>query len=385
MHLPSFFLYLSALLGVAAPLSQVGSTQPILFAATSTSDPAKGVYTYKFNSTDGSLTQWGVTSLTFASGALNPTYLQESTKKYDGKPLIYALNRATGVGYVSAMTLNANGTLDLLNSQVMLGGSPAHVTLSPNEDFVAVANYAGSLSLFPLYENGTVAPESFYQAFPNGSRVVMDQQATGHIHSTRWLPNSNHVVAADLGGDTLLQYELDVQGQTLKSLETVYRPPGSGPRHSVLSTNGNYLYVTNEISNAVGVYKVNPQTALLESPAIQNITTLPENYTTPSTAADIHLSKNGKFVYVSNRGHNSIAIYAINEADGTLSPLGWENTRGTTPRGFTVHQDWLIVANQVSDDMYVFRIDEQTGLLSYSGNSYVIDGAVCLYVSEYAI
>ncbi|KAG1712080.1 hypothetical protein DVH05_009319 [Phytophthora capsici] len=385
MHLSSFLLYIPTVLGVTTGLLQGDSnTQPILFAATSTSDPTKGVYTYKFNSTDGSLTQWGVTPLSFASGALNPTYLQESAiKKHDGKPLIYALNRATGVGYVSALTLNANGTLDLLNSQPMLGGSPAHVTLSPNEDFVAVANYAGSLSLFPLYENGTVAPETFYQAFPNGSRVVMDQQATGHIHSTRWLPNSNHIVAADLGGDTLLQYELDVQGQTLNSLETVYSPPGSGPRHSVVSANGNYLYVTNEISNAVGVYKINPQTALLESPAIQIITALPENYTTTSTAADIHLSKNGKFVFVSNRGHNSIGIYSVNEANGTLSSLGWESTRGTTPRGFTVYEDWLIVANQVSDDMHVFKIDEQTGLLSYTGNSYAIDGAVCLYVAEY--
>ncbi|ETM34761.1 hypothetical protein L914_18212, partial [Phytophthora nicotianae] len=145
-----------------------------------------------------------------------------------------------------------------------------------------------------------------------------------------------------------------------------------------------YLYVTDEISNTVGVYKINQQTSLLESPAIQNITTLPANFTTTSTAADIHLSKNGKFVYVSNRGHNSIAIYAINEVDDTLAPLGWESTRGRTPRGFTIYEDWLIVANQASDDMYVFKVDEQTGLLTYTGNSYEIDGAVCLYVSKYA-
>ncbi|KAF1782236.1 Lactonase, 7-bladed beta propeller [Phytophthora cactorum] len=330
-----------------------GSTQeaqPILFAATQNSDPAKGVYTYKLNTTDGSLTQWAVTPLSFPSGGVNPTYLQEATnKQYNGKPLIYALNRATGVGYVSAMMLNANGKLDLLNTQQMLGGSPAHITLSPNEDFVAVANYAGSLSLFPLYENGTVAPETYYEAFPTGSRVVMDQQATGHIHSTRWLPNSNHVVAFDLGGDTLLQYELDTTAQTLNKLETVFRPPGSGPRHSVLSTDGDYLYVTDEISNTVGVYKINQQKALLESPAVQNITTLPAD------------SPNGKFVYVSNRGHNSVAIYAIDETNG-----------------------WLIVANQASDDMYVFKVDGQTGLLTYTGNSYEIDGAVCLYVSKYA-
>ncbi|ETL81555.1 hypothetical protein L917_18138 [Phytophthora nicotianae] len=376
------------MLGVTAGTMQQGEqreSQPILFAATWTNETSKGIYTYKLNTTDGSLTQWAITPLSFAPGGFNPTYLLEATnKKYDGKPVIYALNRATGIGYVSAMTLNADGKLDLLNSQQMLGGSPAHITLSPNEDFVAVANYAGSLSLFPLYENGTVAPETYYEAFPNGSRVVMDQQATGHIHSTRWLPNSNHVVAFDLGGDTLLQYELDTTAQTLKKLEPVYRPPGSGPRHSVLSTNGDYLYVTDEISNTVGVYKINPQTSLLESPAIQNITTLPANFTTTSTVADIHLSNNGKFVYVSNRGHNSISIYAINEVDGTLTSLGWESTRGRTPRGFTIYEDWLIVANQMSNDTYVFKADEQTGLLTYTGNSYEIEGAVCLYVSKYA-
>ncbi|OWZ21270.1 hypothetical protein PHMEG_0004207 [Phytophthora megakarya] len=390
MLLPSFLLFLvSTIIGATVGSIQQSDqcqNQPILFAATWTTDPTKGVYTYKFNSKDGSLTQWGVTPLSFASGGINPTYLQESTSTlHNDKRLIYALNRATGVGYVSALTLNANGTLDLLNSQQMRGGSPAHATLSPNEDFVAVSNYAGSLSLFPLNKDGTVAPESFYQAFPNGSRVVMDQQATGHIHSTRWLPNSNHVVAVDLGGDNLLQYELDTQAKTLNSLDTVVSTPGSGPRHSVLSANGDYLYVSNEISNTVGVYKINQKEALLESPIIQNVTTLPSDFSNTSTVADIHLSKNGKFVYVSNRGHNSIAMYAINKVDGTLTPLGWESTRGQTPRGFTVYDDYLIVANQNSNDMYVFKVDENTGLLSYTGNSYQIPGAVCLYVSEHCL
>ncbi|ETM34772.1 hypothetical protein L914_18211, partial [Phytophthora nicotianae] len=170
MHLPGFILFL-ATVATGVTFGSAQEEQPILFAATQNTDPAKGIYTYKLNTTDGSLTQWAITPLSFATGGTNPTYLQETTdKKYDGKPLIYALNRATGIGYVSAMTLNANGKLDLLNTQQMLGGSPAHITLSPNEDFVAVANYAGSLSLFPLYENGTVAPETYYEAFPNGSR-----------------------------------------------------------------------------------------------------------------------------------------------------------------------------------------------------------------------
>ncbi|EGZ30397.1 hypothetical protein PHYSODRAFT_295206 [Phytophthora sojae] len=277
MRLSSLFLFVATAMRSAA----AGSTphneqaQPILFAATWTTDSAKGVYTYKFNTTDGSLTQWAITPFLIGTGGINPTYLQESINKlHNGKRLIYGLNRATG-------------------------------------------------------------------------------------------------------------YELDAKNQTLNSLDTVYRPPGSGPRHSALSSNGDFLYVTNELSNAVGVYKINQQEALLESPAVQNISTIPANFTTTTTAADIHLSKNGKFVYVSNRGHNSIAIYAINEADGTLTSLGWESTRGRTPRGFTIYEDWLIVGNQNTNDMYVFKVDEDTGLLTYTGNSYQIPGPVCLYVSEY--
>ncbi|KAL4155167.1 hypothetical protein PRNP1_007280 [Phytophthora ramorum] len=152
-------------------------------------------------------------------------------------------------------------------------------------------------------------------------------------------------MAAMLSWTSRLRYELDAKGQTLNSFETVYRPPGSRPRHTVLSVNGDFLYVSNETSNAVGVYKINQQEILLESPAIQNITTLLAYFTTTctSTAADIHLSSNGKFVYMSNR--DSIAIFALDETVGTLTPLGWESTRGQIPRGFTIYEDWLIVAN----------------------------------------
>ncbi|GMF23642.1 unnamed protein product [Phytophthora lilii] len=264
----------------------------------------------------------------------------------------------------------------------MKGGSPAHIALSPNEDFVSVANYVGSLSLFPLNADGSVGAESFYQDFPVGSKVVMDNQATGHLHSTTWLPNSTHVIAANLGGDELLQYELDATKKTLKSLATVKRPPGSGPRHMALHPNGGIAYVTDELSNTVGVYNIDKKAALLSSTAVQNICTLPSGFTNTSTAADIHLSSNGKFVYVSNRGHNSIVTYKI-KADGTLAPLHWESSRGVTPRGFTIYEDWLIVANQGSDDMYVFKVNGETGALAYTGNSYKIDGAVSLYVAEY--
>ncbi|KAL4155199.1 hypothetical protein PRNP1_007312 [Phytophthora ramorum] len=383
MHLPSIFLCLAAAVVGASAAATQSTPEPILFAATWTKETTNGINTFKLNTADGSLTPFGITPLAFEAKGLNPTYVQGSTKKFsNGDRVIYALNRASTTGYISAMTLQSNGTLKVINTQEMKGGSPAHISLSPNEDFASVANYAGSLSMFPLNKDGSVSAETFYQDFPVGSKVVMDNQATGHIHSTTWLPNSSHVIATNLGGDDLLQYELDATKKTLKSLATVKRPPGSGPRHMALHPNGDVAYVTDELSNTVGVYTIDKEAALLSSMAVQNITTLPADFTNTSTAADIHLSSNGKFVYVSNRGHNSIVTYKIN-ADGTLAPLSWESSRGQTPRGFTIYEDWLIVANQGSDDMYVFKIDGETGALSYTGNSYTIDGAVSLYVAEF--
>ncbi|KAL4171010.1 hypothetical protein KRP22_009111 [Phytophthora ramorum] len=397
MHLPSLLLGLAAAVtGVSAgsPKQEQTASQPILFAATYTRDEGwlngtgKGIYTYKLDTSDGSLTPFGVTPL-----GINPMYVQGSTKAFStGERVIYAINAVsdesptnpgTQTGYVSALTLNTDGTLELLNTLETHGGSPTHISLSPGEDFLVVSNYAGSLSMFPLNDDGSLANETFHQEFPNGSEIVMDQQATGHIHSTTWLPNSKHVVAANLGSDELLQYKLDEKKQTLKSLATVARPPGSGPRHMALHPDGNIAYVVDEISNTVGVYGINKNKALLSSASVQNITTLPEDFTNSSTSADIHLSSNGKFLYTSNRGHDSIAMFSIDKTDGTLTSLGWESTRGTVPRGFTIYGDWLIVANQNSNDMYVFAVNSKTGLLSYTGNSYEIGTAVCLYVAEY--
>ncbi|KAG6612112.1 uncharacterized protein IUM83_15054 [Phytophthora cinnamomi] len=397
MHLPSLlFALAAAVTGVSAgsPEQQRTDKQTILFAATYTRDEGwingtgKGIYTYKFDTTDGSLTPFAITPL-----GINPMYVHGSTKAFNtGERVIYAINAVsdestqhpgTVTGFVSALTLNSDGTLELLNTLETHGGSPTHISLSPDEDFLVVSNYAGSVSMFPLNADGSLCNETFHQEFPTGSKVVMDQQATGHIHSTTWLPNSNHVVAANLGSDELLQYKLDEKKQTLKSLKTVNRPPGSGPRHMALHPDNKIAYVVDEISNTVGVYKINTKAALLESTAVQNITTLPADFKNSSTSADIHLSSNGKFLYTSNRGHDSIAIFGIDETDGTLKSLGWESTRGNIPRGFTIYGDWLIVANQNSNDMYVFKVDSKTGLLKYTGNSYEVGTAVCLYVSEY--
>jgi len=375
-------------------LNSQNSAQPILFVATHTRDEGwmvgtgKGIYTFKFDTSDGSLTPFGVTPV-----GVNPVFVQGSTKKFsNGKPALYAVNAVTDAseiypgtqtGFVSALTLSSNGTLELLNTLESHGGNPTHISLSPDEDFLVVSNYDGSLSMFPLNADGSLANETFHQEFPNGSEVVMDQQATGHIHSTTWLPNSNHVVAANLGSDELLQYELEAAKKTLHSLKTVNRPPGSGPRHMAIDPNGGFAYVVDEISNTVGVYGISKEAATLSNTAVQNISTLPADFTNTSTAADIHLSSKGKFLYASNRGHNSIAIFAVDSASGSLTPLGWETTRGKTPKSFALYENWMVVANQDSDNMQVFEISADTGLLTYTGKAYDVGTPERVFIGSF--
>ncbi|CAH0522348.1 unnamed protein product [Peronospora belbahrii] len=249
------FCFVAAVTGVSAgsPQQQQTATPPILIVGTFTRDEGwvngtgKGIYTYKLNTTTGSLTPWKVTPY-----GVNPIYVQGSTKVFN-----------------TAFTLSSDGSLKLLKARRTYGGLPTHISVSPSQNYVVVSNYAGSIAMFPINADGSLAEKTFYQEFSKGS-------------------------------DELLQYKLDEKKQTLKSLRTVKRLPGSGPRHM----------------NA----------AVLSTKALQEITTLPSSFTNASTSADIHLSSNGKFLYTSNRGHDSIAMFKIN-CDGTLTSLGWESTR----------------------------------------------------------
>ncbi|GMF23640.1 unnamed protein product [Phytophthora lilii] len=320
MHYPGLLVGFAALAATSfGSEARKNAAQPILFAATHTRDDGwmvgtgKGVYTFKFDTSEGSLTPFGVTSV-----GVNPVYVQDSTKQFSGgKPVLYAATAVTDeskvypgtqTGYVSALTLRLDGTLELLNTMESHGGNPTHISLGPNDDFIVVSNYDGSLSMFSLNEDGSLTNETFHQEFPTGSKA----------------------------------YELDTAKRTLETLQTVYRPAGSGPRHMAVHPSGGIAYVVDEIANTVGVYKIDTETKLLSSTAAQNITTLPSDFTNASTAADIHLTANGKFLYASNRGHNSIAMFAVHEADGTLTSLDWENSRGKTPKSFAIYEDWLI-------------------------------------------
>ncbi|KAG7399640.1 hypothetical protein PHYBOEH_008283 [Phytophthora boehmeriae] len=379
MRVPSLLLcFVAAVASVAAQ----AATQPILFGT------GASIYAYKLDTTDGSLTASGTT-------ALGSKYVRSTTKTFsEGKKAVYVINSSTSdskvtpgtkAGTVHAYTVNTDGSLELLNTVETPGTSAAaHISLSPDEDFIVVSSYGGAtITMYPINTDGSLADKSFNQEFPTGSKVVSPQQDIGRVHSTTWLPNSNHVVAAGWGSDELLQYNLDASKQTLTSLEkNVDSQPGSAPRHMAVHPNNKFAYVTNELANTVNVFNIDTEAALVVGPVVQKISTIPADFTNTTTAADVHFSRNGKFLYASNRGHDSIAIYKIDETTGKLTSVGWESTRGQTPRGFVIYEDWLIVANQGSGDMYVFKVDAATGKLTYTGNSYEVSKVQCLDVAE---
>lgn len=398
MRLPTLFLSFGvAIAGVlAGSPTQKGDPQVIVFAGTYTRDEGwingtgKGVHTFKFDPTNGSLEPWATTSV-----GGNPIYVLGTRKPFStGERVIYVVSAVaaksikypkTLTGYVSALTLKRYGTLELLNTQETRGEAPTHISLSPKEDFIIVSNYEGSLTMFPLNDDGSLAPDSFHQEYTKGSGVVKERQSKAYIHSSVWIPDSNRVVAANLGSDELLVYEFDAHQQHFKSLKAINRPPGSGPRHMVLRDDMKFLYVVDELSNTVGVYAIDRTTGMLSTTAVQNITTLPAEFRNFSKSSDIHLSRDGNFLYTSNRGHDSIAIFKIDKEAGTLTSLGFESTLGNFPRGFTIYDKWLIVANQDSNNMHVFEVSSETGFLKYTGNSVEIGTAVCVYATEYFI
>jgi 6-phosphogluconolactonase len=366
-----------------------GNDQPLLFAGSYTRKEmwthgtGEGIYSFRFDSNDGTLTPLAVTPV-----GINPMHLQCSNRMFSsGKRVLYAVNSAaeeakadpgTKTGFVSALAVSSDGSLKLLNALETRGVYPVHLSLSPNEDFLVVSNYGGGVTMYPLHDDGSLAEATFHHEFPNGSGVVTDRQEAGHTHSSAWLPDSNFVVIPDLGSDELHQFELNAATQTLKQLKSVRRPPGSGPRHIALHPSGRYAYVVDELANTIGVHCISPMSKLLEGDAIQNVPTLPVDFTGPySIAGDIHLSSNGKFLYATNRGHNSIAMFRIDESDGTLTDLGWQDSRGDVPWGFTVRGDWLIVANAESDSVDIFKVDADSGLLEHSGHSYAVGTPTC--------
>lgn len=347
----------------------------------------KGVHVFQFNTRSGALSPVGAKAFGF-----NPTFIAGTNDRT--RRVIYAVNEVADdsqlkpgskTGYVYAISVDAAGTMTELNRVESGGGGAAHVSVSPNEDYVTASNYGGgSVSIYPIAEDGSLQPASDFHQFVNGSMAKPDRQEAPHMHSMTWVGRGGSVFGADLGNDRIAQFKLDAETGKLvpdATNEFIKRPAGSGPRHMAIHPTRKYAYVVDELSNTIGVYAL-MSSGSLTATASQLISTLPAGYTKSSSSADIHTSECGRFLYSSNRGHNSIAIFRIGSR-GQLTFVGHESTRGKIPRNFHIYKTFLLVANQETNNIEVFRINQATGKLTYANQSAECGTPVSLFIPRY--
>lgn len=336
------------------PAKDPGMETPF-YLGTYTDGESQGIYKYLL-SRDGSLRPVGL-----MARAENPSFLARSA---DGQYLL-AVNEVSGAdgqGYLSSFRIGAD-TLSLLDRETSGGAYPCHVALRA-DGFVVVANYGGgNIGLLQLQKDGTLSGLLDVQQH-QGSGPHPRQEAP-HAHSG-WFTENGDVIAVDLGTNQLWLSHIDTgEGKFLPSNPATFAlEAGAGPRHLALHPGKPWIYVVNELSSSVSLVK-RDETGAYE--IVQTLSTLPGDFAGENTCADIHLSPDGKFLYASNRGHNSLAIFSVDPGSGTLKALGQEPTRGETPRNFSLSPDgrFLLVANQATDNLVSFRRDEASGLLAY--------------------
>lgn len=335
----------------------------------------EGIYQMTIDKATGQLAMQGLTK-----DAVNPSYLAITPdRKY-----LYAVNEVGPdigpEGWVAAFRIEPTITRPvLLDRESTHGHAPCHLAVDKSGRFLAAANYAGGLAVFPINADGSLESSSFELQL-EGSGPHSDQNAS-HPHMICFSPDNRYVYVPDKGADRVFIFLFDnATGHFVPAgAPSVSLPPGAGPRHMEFHPNGRFAYVINELSNTVVAYRWDPATGLLQD--LQTIPTLPADFTGDSFAADIHVSPDGKFLYGSNRGHNSIVIYRIDPEAGTLTLVGHEPTRGEFPRNFLIlpNGEYLYVANQNTDNITIFRRDSGSGKLNFTGQ-FRVPTPVCLKV-----
>jgi 6-phosphogluconolactonase len=341
---------------------------------------ADGVDVFRMQPETGSLTH-----VSTQPGVDNPTYLAVSS---DHRQLyaINAVNEIDGVpgGAVEAFSIDQQtGALTFLDRVSTVGPGPAFVAVDSARRFVLVANYhGGSIALFPVLEDGRLAPASdFIQHV--GSSVHPSRQAEPHAHSINLDPTERFALVADLGLDRIVVYRLDRENRKLVLNDPPFAAlePGAGPRHLDFHPNGQFVFVINELASTVTGFIWDGRRGALT--ALQTLSTLPPGWVGENSTADIHVHPSGKFVYGSNRGHDSLAVYTVDETSGQLTYVENTSTRGKTPRNFAIDPTgrFILVANQDTDSIVTFRVDQSTGKLAPNGDVVSTGTPVCVKIT----
>jgi 6-phosphogluconolactonase len=360
------------------PEKPAAKAQYIAYVGTYTAKTtSKGIYAYRFNAENGQLSPIGA-----ATESADPSFLAVHP---NGKYL-YAVNEianfngGTG-GAVSAFAIDAKtGALKLLNQVPTRGAGPCHLSLDKTGNYVLVANYdGGSIASFPVHDDGTLGTASGFVQH-SGSGPDKERQEGPHAHWIGTSPDNRFALAVDLGLDQVLVYGFDPSKGLFTPLLSGFAKvkPGAGPRHLAFSTNGKFAYVLSEMDSSVTVFSFQAKTGGFTS--LQTISTLPKDFSGPKQAAEIAVHPSGKFLYTSNRGHDSITVFAIDEKKGTLKSLGQVLTGGKTPRHFAIDPTgtYLLAENQDSNNIVVFHIDAATGNLTPTGQTVEVPSPVCI-------
>jgi len=346
-----------------------------LYVGTYTSGKSEGIYIYRMNQMTGELKRVG------SVPSNNPSFLALDPEKR----FLYAVNEVNNfvgktTGAVSSFKVGPTaGELTFINQQPSEGADPCHLTVDQKQKSVLIANYTGgNVAVLPIQRDGSLGPAiDVEQHDGSGPR---EQQKGPHAHCIKLDRNNRFAFAADLGSDKVMIYRFN---PTTRKLEPGQQPSaslhsGAGPRHLTFHPNGKYLYVINELDSSLTTFKYDSVKGTLT--AFETVSTLPRDFTGTSYCADIHISKSGRFLYGSNRGHNSIVVFAIDPRTARLKLVEHVSTEGKWPRNFVIDPTgrFLLVANQHTDNVVVFRIDAQTGRLTPSGQMAEIPIPVCL-------
>ena len=351
----------------------------LVYVGTYTGQKSRGMYAYRFDATTGWLTPLGLAAETTNPSflAVHPSgrflYAVAETSNYEG----------TKSGFVSAFAISsATGKLTLLNQVSSRGGSPCHISLDKTGQYVLVANYrGGSVATFPVLADGRLGEATAFVQH-EGHGVNKERQEGPHAHWMGISPDNRFALAADLGLDELVIYHFDPAKGSLAPNTPPFATvnPGAGPRHAAFHPSGRFVYLLNEMQSTIVAFSYDAQGAILRT--LQQVSTLPDDYpgASTNTTAEIAVHPSGKFLYASNRGHDSIAVFAINPAAGTLALVTRVPTQGQKPRNFAVDPTgaYLLSANQDSDTIVVFRIDPQTGDLTPTGQVLEVPSPVCV-------
>ncbi|WEG14626.1 lactonase family protein [Pullulanibacillus sp. KACC 23026] len=338
------------------------------YIGTYTKEGSKGIYKFTLDTETKKMSQ-----VDLVATLDNPTYVTISQDNH----YLYSVVKDGDLGGAAVYSINGEThTLELINKQLSEGASPCHISVKADKSQVVTANYhKGTVELYECKENGELNPASSI-AKHEGSGPNAERQEKPHAHFAGFTPDEKFIVAIDLGIDQLVTYE--VKEGKLSKVQALKVKPGSGPRHLAFHPNGKFAYIMTELSSEVIVLKFNSEDGSFTD--VQYISTIPDEFTDNNQGSAIHLSADGRFVYAANRGHNSIAIFSVNQETGELTSVDRTSTEGNWPRDFRIDPTgaFLVASNEESGNLVLFARNEQNGTLEFLQSDVRVPKPVCV-------